>query len=232
MKTPGQVVPAQKQALGHQVLMLGGEMVIGLDLLLGLGVDFLHVLADDRRKVADPNAPAGESERVMDEDGESPPGQLVGPAQAAVIVVAMLLHHRMDLVADLGDLAPAEILVAAMIVQTQHGGESAACAGWLQKDGFGRRSIRKLPAQVLDMQPVVDKLVLKLGFGTPPSPAGASRHAAARAPVPPRVDLAGLKSRLTKRQPRRTRTRQTRRPRAIGSNHVRIHPIVSRFRMK
>ena len=85
--------------------------------------------------------------------------------QAAVIAVAMLLHHRVDLVADLGDLPPAEILVAAMIMQPEHDGESAPCAGWFQEDRLRRRSIRELPGQVLNMQTVVVQLVLDLSFG-------------------------------------------------------------------
>ena len=40
--------PGGEEALGHEVLVVAGELVVGLDLLLGLGVDLLAVPAEDR----------------------------------------------------------------------------------------------------------------------------------------------------------------------------------------
>ena len=140
-------------------------------------------------------------------------------------MVAVLLHHRMKLVADLGDLAPAEILVAAMIVQPEHRGEPPVRAGRLQNDGLRRRPVRELPAQVLDVQPVVDELMLKLRLR---DRAGVGLHQAATKPRPrpraPGVKVAGLEPRIAKRQPRRPFADQPRRPGTIGPNHIGLHP--------
>ena len=68
--------------------MLAGERVVGLDLGLGLGVDLLVALADHVGQVGIAHAAAGEGEGIVDEHGEPALGQLVGPAHAAVILLA------------------------------------------------------------------------------------------------------------------------------------------------
>ena len=60
--------------------------------------------------------------RIMDEHGKTSLGELVRPAQAIVILVAMLLHERVNLIAELCDLAPAKILVPTMIVEREYCG--------------------------------------------------------------------------------------------------------------
>ena len=56
-----------------------------------------------------------------------------------------------------------------MIVQAEDGRAAGPSPGGLEKDGLGRRAVGELPAQVLDVEPVVDKLMLDLGFrATPP----------------------------------------------------------------
>ena len=204
--------------------MLGGELVVGLDLVGGFGTQFLVVLANDRRDIADAHAPARKRKRVMNEYCEPSLGQLVGPAHAAVVKVAVLAHHRVNRVSHLGDLAPAKILVAAMIVQRQHGGESAPGVGRFQEHGLCWRPVRKLPCQMLDVQAVIDELVLNLAPGTRARVrAGAGNRAAAPRLGPPRVNRTQVEPRLAERQPRRPRARQPRCPRAIRPDHVRVH---------
>ncbi len=90
--------------------------------------------------------------------------QLVGPAHATVIVVAMRFHRRVKIGAQLGDLPPTEVLVAAVVVQPKHGRKPSPHPLGLQHNRFRRRPVRKLPAQMLDMKPIVVKLMLDLGF--------------------------------------------------------------------
>ena len=54
----------------------------------------------------------------------------------------------MKVVADLGDFPPAEILVAAVVVQAEDGGQPAGRTLWLEENGLGRWAVRQLPAQV------------------------------------------------------------------------------------
>src|SRR5262249_33881595 len=147
--------PGTEEALGHLVLMVGGKLMVRLDLLFRLGVDLLQLLAKDPGYVANADPAAGEGERVVHEHGEPPLGQLVGPADSPVVVLVVGLHHRMELIAELRDLPPAEILLSTMVMEPQHGGEPPARAGRLEEDGLRGRPVRELPAQVLDMQSVV-----------------------------------------------------------------------------
>ena len=70
-----------------------------------------------------------------------------------------------------------------MVVQAEDGGQPALRAGRLQEDGLGRRPVGELPAQVLDVQAVVDELMLDLGLrDAARSAAAAGNRAAAAAP--------------------------------------------------
>ena len=89
MKTPGQVVPAQKRLLAIRCSWSAANWLYALISASDSGFTSLRSLRIDRRQVADADAAAGEGERVVDQHRETPLGQLVGPAHAAVIVLVM-----------------------------------------------------------------------------------------------------------------------------------------------
>ena len=79
--------PRAEEALGHDVLVLDGELVVRLDLGLGLRVrPPSGPCGSTSGRSADADATAGEGEGVVDQHGVAALGQLVGPAHAAVIV--------------------------------------------------------------------------------------------------------------------------------------------------
>src|SRR5262249_26794980 len=145
-------------------------------------------------------------------------------AHAPVIALPMLLHDGMKVVADLRDLASTKVFVAAMIVQPEYGREPSPGAGRLEEVRLGRGAVGGLPGQVLDVQPVVDELMLDLGFGDP----SAVRLKQARfEPLPrlgsPGIEVSGLEPGVAKREPSWPLTHQARGPRAIGADHTWIH---------
>ena len=158
----------------------------------------------------------------MHEDGVAAPGQLVGPAHAAVVQVAMALHHRVEIIAHLGNLAGAEILVAPMIVQRKHAGERPLRSPRLEKPSLRRGTVRKLPGKMLDVQAVVLELMLDLGrrdtSGIRPEQAVADACPCDR---PPGVEVG--ESRIPERESRGTLPHERSRPGAVRPDHVRFH---------
>ncbi len=159
----------------------------------------------------------------------TPPGQLVGPAHLSVILIAVLAHHGMERLAHLRDLPPAEILVAAVVVQAQHGREPALRPGRLQKDGLGRRPVRQPPGEVLDVQPIILQNMMHLALGHS-ARIGLEEAGLQPAPrlAPPGVDIRRPEPLLAERQPRRRVPGQADRPGTIRTDHVRFHSPLSR----
>ena len=116
------------------------------------GID--AVLADALRNVGDADAAAGEGKRVVNEHGVAAFGDLVGPGDAAVVVLLMCGDDRPGIVVDAGDFSPAEEFVAAVIVQGEDGGQAAGAIGGLEEDGFGSRAAGKLPGEAFDDETV------------------------------------------------------------------------------
>src|SRR5262249_35167564 len=135
-------------------------------------------------------------------------------------------HHRVNLVADLRDLSPSEVLVSAMVVQSQYSRKPAPRAGRFEQHRLCRGPVRKLPAQVLDVQPAVLELMLELGLG---SGSGVGLQQATTKAVTrqrtPAVEVVGRKARVSKGKPCWSITSDARRPRTIGANHVGVHQI-------
>ena len=210
-----------------------GEAVVGVDLFLRLGANLFQVLANDRRQVGRADATAGEGERVVHQDHEPALGELVGPAHAAVVLVAMLLHHRVELVADLGDLSPAEVLVAAVIVECRERRE--AVLGRRRASGRRLRSAAHTEAASSGARRGARRSQIDAEAGPSGSDrraAGASNREAAAALGPPGIEARPREPPVAKGKPRRPLAHQTRRPGTIGPDHVGFHqalPLLAAF---
>lgn len=149
-----------EEAFGDFVFVAGGELVVAFDLVGVFGVDFAEVAAEGRGDVAEADAAAAEGEGVVDEDGVTAFGELVGPGEAAVVMVLVVDHERMGTVTGFGDFAEAEVLVAAVVVEADDAGEFAFGAAGFEEEGLGGRSVGELPLEFLDGEAVVVELAL------------------------------------------------------------------------
>jgi hypothetical protein len=106
------------------------------------------------RKVAGTDATAAEGEGIGHQHHIAAAGQFVGPCDAAVIALPMGDHERVRVFGGAGDLARAEVFVAAVVVKGEDGGQSASGARGFEEERLGGRTVRQLPGEVLDSQAV------------------------------------------------------------------------------
>ena len=89
----------------------------------------------------------------MHENGIAALRQVIRPRAATIVMILVGDHQRMRGGRGAGDFAEAEVLVAAMIMQGDDGGQLAFGADGLEQDRLSGRAVGQLPLQVLDREP-------------------------------------------------------------------------------
>ena len=114
-----------------------------------------HPLHHVRREILS-EYPAGlEGEHVVNENRESPSGDLVRPADAAVVRELVLFDEGMDPCAGAHDLALSEILYPPVVVKGEDPGQPPPSAPGLEEVRPGPRTVGELPLQCLDFQSIM-----------------------------------------------------------------------------
>ncbi len=76
---------------------------------------------------------AAKEEAIVHEYGEPTPGDLICPAKVAIVLLLVGSDEGMPTTGQTHDLADSEVFAPSMVVQSQHGWQSAACTGRLEK---------------------------------------------------------------------------------------------------